>query len=304
VDDVASRAAALAADRVPFVRATVVRAQHPTSAHAGDAALVLPDGRIEGFVGGECAEGSVRAHGLRVLAEGAPLLLRILPGAESESREEGAVTVANPCHSGGALEIFLEPQSPPPRVVVVGDTPIARALRALGGSLGFDVAVTADGGISAPRQDDAALVVASHGRGEVPALEAALHAGVPYVALVASHRRGPAVLAALDVPDHLRSRVVTPAGLDIGARTAPEVALSILAQLIATRATPRPEPAHAPDQEPAPPAPSAVAVDPVCGMTVAAVPASLHVEHEGRTVYFCGGHCRDAFVAEPGRYAR
>ena len=178
---------ALARARVPFVQATVVRVQRPTSAHAGDTAVVRADGVISGFVGGTCAEASVREYGLRVLSAGRPLLLRIVPGEHvSGGDEEGAVTVANPCLSGGSVEIFLEPKVPAPRVLVVGETPIAAALVELGGPLGFAVERT-PGEAAAPRPDDAALVVASHGRGEEPALEAALRLGVPYVGL---SRRG------------------------------------------------------------------------------------------------------------------
>lgn len=277
----AARAAELAADRTAFVQATVVRAQHPTSAHAGDGALVLPDGSIEGFVGGTCAESSVRVHALAVLETREPLLLRILPGEPSTRIEQGAVTVSNPCLSGGALEIFLEPRTPPPRVVVVGDSPIAQALAALGEPLGLAVTLT-PAMTDPPRPDDAALVVASHGRGEEAALEAALRAGVPYVGLVASRARGAAVLAALDVPEALRDRVHTPAGLAIGARTGPEIALSILAEIVAQRAAPS-----------APVAEVATAVDPICGMTVAVTADALQVDG----VYFCGEGCRAAHAA-------
>src|ERR671928_1285015 len=162
---VTETAAELARGRVPFVQATVVRAQRPASAHAGDTALVRADGAIDGFVGGSCAEASVREYGLKVLAAGQPLLLRIVPEAGAAVAEEGAVTVANPCLSGGSVEIFLEPRVPAPRVLVVGQTPIAAALAELGGPLGFAVE-RASGEDAAPRPDDAALVVASHGRGE------------------------------------------------------------------------------------------------------------------------------------------
>jgi xanthine dehydrogenase accessory factor len=277
--------------RVPYVRATVVRAQHPTSSHAGDTALLRADGSIEGFVGGSCAESSVREYGLRALHAGEPLLLRIVPGHAPAGAEPGAVTVANPCLSGGSMEIFLEPRLPAPRVVVVGDTPIAHALVALGGPLGFDVSLA--GGD--PRQDDAALVVASHGRGEEPALTAALRAGVPYVGLVASRLRGAAVLASLDVPDELRARVHSPAGLDLGGGTAAEIALSILAELVAERRA-------AVRAAAAPPAP-ATAADPVCGMTVAAVLTSVHLQTDAGVRYFCCAGCRDSYAADPARYA-
>jgi xanthine dehydrogenase accessory factor len=232
-----------------------------------------------------------------VLGAGEPLLLRIVPDAAGAwPDEEGAVTVANPCLSGGSVEIFLEPRVPAPRILVVGDTPIGAALAELAGPLGFAVE-RASGESAAPRPDDAALVVASHGRGEEPALVAALRLGVPYVGLIASRKRGTAVLASLDLSDELTARVHSPAGLDIGARTAGEIALSVLAELVATRraAAPMARPAAAPEP--------AIAVDPVCGMSVAMVPSSLSAEVDGTTVWFCGGGCRTAYLADPARYA-
>lgn len=292
----------LASRREPFVHATVVRAQRPTSAHAGDTALVLPSGEIQGFVGGNCVESSVREYSLLVLASEEPLLLRVVPGEPSRSAEEGAVEVSNPCLSGGAIEIFLQPRIPAPRVLVVGTTPVAQALETLGAGVGLAVELT-DGESALPRADDAALIVASHGKAEEVALEAALHAGVPYVALVASETRGAAVLESLDADPGQRSRVFTPAGLQLGARTPGEIALSILAQLVQERAKSR----HgaAPAAATAQPADvPAAAVDPVCGMTVAAVDSSLHLEHNGVTVYFCSPGCRAAFRKDPERYAR
>jgi xanthine dehydrogenase accessory factor len=235
----ADRARALAAERLAFVTATVVRARTPSSARPGDVALVLADGTIEGFVGGVCAESSVRLHALRALESGEPLLLRLLPdaeagGADADAAVDGAVTEHNPCLSGGALEIFLDPCLPPPRVVVVGDAPVAVALRELAGHVGLEPVAPRDG-VVAVGAEDLALVVASHGRDEEPALAAALLEGVPYVGLVASPRRGAAVRAALDVPDALRSRLRTPAGLDIHARTPAEIALSILAEIVQER---------------------------------------------------------------------
>jgi xanthine dehydrogenase accessory factor len=291
---VTDTAAELTRTREAFVQATVVRAQKPTSAHAGDTALVRADGRIDGFVGGTCAEASVREYGLMTLATNQPLLLRIVAGELAGQAEEGAVTVANPCLSGGSMEIFLEPRVPAPRMLVVGDSPIAKALAQLGGPLGYAVELVA-GEDAAPRADDAALVVASHGRGEEPALTAALRLGVPYVGLIASRTRGASVLAVLDVTDDQRSRVHSPAGLDIGGRTAAEIALSVLAEIVAERrARERTAPAPAPVN----------AVDPVCGMTVAAVDSTPHVELEGTTTWFCCEGCRITFLADPARYPR
>lgn len=275
------RAEELEAARTPFVTAIVVRAQRPSSVAAGDRGIVLADGTIEGFVGGACAETSVRLHALRVLETGEPLVLRIVPGDSEGSAEEGAVTVQNPCLSGGALEIFLEPRLASPRLGVVGETPIAAALVALAERLGYEVGVEQS-------DDDVAVVVASHGRDEEEALERALLAGVPYVGLVASRRRGAAVLSELGargrVPEEDVARVRTPAGLDIGARTAEEIALSILAEIVSVRRAPSVVPA--------------TAVDPVCGMEVSAAEPSPSSVRDGHAVWFCGEGCKRAFEAD------
>jgi xanthine dehydrogenase accessory factor len=296
------RAGELRSGRTPFVLATVVRAERPTSAKPGDSALVLPDGTVEGFVGGACAESTVRAQGLRLLATGESTLLRISPVAAETgvaTGGEGVVTVANPCLSGGTLDIFLEANLPPLLVHVHGAAPVARALVDTGRVLGYDVRPVAAG--EPLPADLTAVVLASHGRDEEPALTAAVRAGVPYVGLVASRRRGAAVLAGLDLDAEQLARVHTPAGLDIGARTPAEVALSVYAEIVMLR----PRRAAAP----APPAPGAArpavaeALDPVCGMAVAVTTATPASSHGGRPVYFCGPGCQHAFADDPARYA-
>lgn len=296
-DAVAERAAALRAQRVPFVHARVVLAERPTSAKPGAEAVVFADGTIEGFVGGTCAESTVRAQSLALLDSGEPLLLRICP--EPEAPQPGRLTVHNPCLSGGTLEIFLQPVIPAPLLVVVGETPIAAALAELAATLGYHVERRDPGdGADVVPEDAAAVVVASHGRDEEPVLTAALRAGTPYVGLVASHKRGDAVLLSLDIDAADRTRVHTPAGLDIGARTPEEVALSILAEVVSERRRPSGRPITL-DLEPAGPA---TAIDLVCGMSVAMADSSLHLDHEGTRYWFCGSGCLRAFAADPASY--
>lgn len=292
--DLSGRAGALRTTRAPFVHARVVFAERPTSAKPGDEAIVRADGALEGFVGGECAEATVRQHALEALAAGEARLLRITPAPEAD--QPGKVVAHNPCLSGGSLEVFLEPWVPPPLVQVAGEAPTALALCRLAEALGY----TARGWGGGLEPDAAAVVVASHGKDEEGPLLAALEAGVPYVGLVASRRRGAAVVAALPVDEASRARVRTPAGLDIKAATAEEVALSILAEIVAGRPR-RARPGH--------PLVAALctAVDPVCGMSVAASEASLRVPHPdpsegGRLVYFCSAGCQRAFLADPRAY--
>ena len=306
------RMADLAADRIAFVRATVVRARRPTSARPGDRALVLEDGRIEGFVGGVCAEATVRLHALRALGTGEPLLLRISPDtppdpdeAQAEP-EDGALDVGNPCLSGGELEIFLEPRRPSPLVFVLGETPIGRALVGLGAVLDYDIrALSATGFTPEALAGAAAVVVASHGRDEETVLAHAVRGEVPYVALVSSPRRGRAVVAGLDLTAQQRERIRTPAGLWIGARTPGEVALSILAEFIAQLrgVSVKSDGGSMTEHESAAPARPTTAVDPVCGMTIAVVADAPYSDVGGQRRWFCREGCREAFEAEPERYA-
>lgn len=289
--DLSHRHGELRAARVPFVHARVVLAERPTSARPGDEAIILADGTLEGFVGGTCAESTVRDVSMALLRSGETLVLRIAPVPEAD--QPGKRVVHNPCLSGGTLEVFLEPALPAPMVVVVGRAPIANALLAIGAAAGY--AMVAYSG--AVPDDAVALVIASHGRDEEKALLAGLETDVPYIGLVASAKRGRGVLDGAGLTGEERARVRTPAGLNLGARTAEEVALSILAEIVSIRP-------HRP--LPGPPAgvarPPARSTDPVCGMTVLPDEDQLQLDHRGRTVWFCGRGCFEAFAADPAAY--
>mgnify|MGYP001089110338 CR=1 FL=1 len=312
---ISERVTELTGARTPFVHATVVRAQPPTSVRAGDGAIVLPDGTMEGFVGGQCTQSSVRTAALAALADGAATLLRVLPDGTAEfPATPGAQVVVNPCLSGGAVEIFLQPVLPAPVVAVTGSTPIAEALRATVAFLGYAALpepdtrpVGSSPGWDALSVDElagcAAVVLASHGPGEPETLRAALDAGVGYIALVASRRRGTGVLDELGVSDAERSRVHTPAGLWIGARTAPEIALSIMAEVVAAIRGAAPEGTSPQAVAPSVGLPAAAltpvqAVDPVCGMSVTVMPDTPHLHLNGEDFYFCRPGCRDAYAAQ------
>lgn len=291
----AARVGELVAQRRRFVRATVVRAQCPTSARPGDAAIVLPDGAIEGFVGGQCAEESVRATALDTLDSGESVLLRILPSDGASFPESpGAVTVVNPCLSGGAIEVFLEPKLPAAKLVIVGATPIAEALMTLGTHLGF-ATESVDGPSGGSIDDATAVLVASHGRAEEEAIRAALDAGVGFIGLVASVVRGRAVIESLELTDAERQAVHSPVGVEIGARTAEEIALSILAAVVrAVRVDALRAPASDDSTRPE------TAIDPVCGMTVTIVDDTPHLRHDGADYWFCNPGCRTRHAEELG----
>ena len=226
-----------------------------------------PTGTIEGFVGGQCAESSVAAAALGGRSTtGEAILLRILPeGEEGFPESPGAVTVVNPCLSGGALEMFLEPRLPAPLARGGGHDPHRRR--------GDDARRTTrvrDRIVPAghpPPEASTAVIVSSHGRDEASTIRAALDAGVGFVGLVASRRRGASVIEEMALSADERARVHTPVGVAIGARTAEEIALSIMAAVVRAirRGGPRPAPGRTP------PATFEV-VDPVCGMPVVVGP--------------------------------
>jgi xanthine dehydrogenase accessory factor len=166
----------------------------------------------------------------------------------------------------------------------------------VGEALGYDVQAVA----GAPPPGVGAVLVAAHGRGdEDRVLADAVRAGVSYVGLIASPKRGAAVVASLDLDEDQKRSIHTPAGLDIGARSPAEIAVSVYAQIIAERVQPRPRTAAA-DQVADDAAPTAI--DPVCGMTVVVSATALHAEVDGVGHYFCGAGCRRAFLADPSAY--
>ena len=275
---------------VPFVQATVVRAQEPSSARPGDRAIILADGSIEGFVGGHCAAGSVRTAALDALGSGESMLLRVLPDSDDVFPESpGASIVVNPCLSGGALEIYLEPLLPAPLLHLVGTSPVADAVADVARLLGFVV----DRGEALARPATA-VVVSTHGGDEVGEIRAALAGGAGFVGVVCSRTRGEALLADLHLAPEEAERVHVHVGLDIGARTAPEVGLSIVGAIVRSIrvdglvAAPQVQVAPSPAQ----------AVDPVCGMTVTVGPDTVHAVVDGVDHWFCMTGCRDRFVAD------
>jgi xanthine dehydrogenase accessory factor len=286
--DVLIEAGRLAAAGEPFALATVVDVVRPASTRRGDRALVRADGSVAGWIGGACSEPAVIREALRAIADGEPRLVRIgPPGRAEEGASEDTVVVASACASEGVVEVLVEPQLPQPLLAVLGDGPAAGALVRLAEGVGWRVARELARGADA-------VVVATMGRGDEDALAEALASGVGYVGLVASARRAGAVLAelrerGLDEEDLARLR--SPAGLDLGPCTQEEIAVAVLAELVAWR--------HRRER----PAPPAEATDPVCGMAVAVEPGGLAAEHEGTTYYFCGPRCQSRFASDPQRYA-
>lgn len=292
-----ARAEQLRSDRRPFVFATVVRAERPTSAKPGDCALIHPDGTIEGFVGGSCAESSLRIQSLKALDLNQPTLLLITPESPGVTQDSGfgVITVENKCLSGGTIELFLEPSIPDPLVFVYGHAPIAEALLDLGQNLKFDVR-PADLNSNFPT-DLFAVILATHGSDEVEVIKLALDHGIEYIGLIASRKRGEAVLDLIGIGSEELERIHTPAGLDIGAREPEEVAVSIFAEMISVRRSKSAVP-EMPFITPS----GVSAVDLVCKMEVAQVDSSIHLEYKGNIYWFCGSGCLEAFKFDPDRY--
>jgi xanthine dehydrogenase accessory factor len=311
----------LAADLVrrgrPFVLATVVWRRGPTSGRQGSKAVILPDGTVRGWLAGACAEPTVIAEARAAMADGNPRLLFLGPADELDGvLRSGVMTVPLACESEGALEVYLDPNLPPPHVVVIGRSPTADTIAALAHALEWRATIVDDEG-SADHPDGipvieeldlgglgvdgaTAVVVATQGHYDEQALEVALGTGAGYVGLIASRKRADAVrdyLRDRGVPESSLARVRAPAGLDLGEVEPGEIGVAVLAELVALKAAgelgPSVTPAPAFDE----------ARDPVCGMVVDVARVRLRSEHAGRTYFFCSAGCRRKFDADPVKYA-
>ena len=331
--DLFEQIAALRRDGQSFALATVVGRRAPVSAHLGDRAIVFADGRMEGFVGGACSREIIRQQALDALATRCSRLVSIRPDASESGTSTGEhVFVPMTCVSEGAIDVYVEPFVQARRLVVVGATPVAEWVARLARSMNYAVVRVVDDreqrdvaqdtaalGVTVvtldalegmlqeagPAVSELAAVVASQGHYDEETLESILRCGLPYVGLVASRTRGAAVSAILEergVPGVATIR--SPAGLDLGARTPHEVALSILAEIIQARpsgtrvvaSTPAAaSPVAGPDT-------SAAAADPVCGMSVTIASARQKAEVDGVIYYFCCANCRTKFLNDPHAY--
>ena len=313
--DILELGAALARRGEPFVLATVVWSRAPSSGKAGSTALISQDGKINGWLGGACAEPTVIREGLKAIEEGTPRVL-FLGTAEELEREgrAGVVRVPIACQSEGALEVYVEPVLPTPHLVVIGRSPAVDALARMADALGWRTAVVDDGGDAGDHDAptvvtsldlDAAgvgagsfVLVATQGHYDEDALARALETPAAYVGLVASSRRAGSVLGYLrdrGVSDEALARVHAPAGLDLGHIPNQEIAVAILAELVQLRAAGTLEP---------PPATEArhEELDVVCGMTVDVATARYRTTYEGRTYYFCSAGCLERFSADPASF--
>lgn len=309
-------AAELSRRHQPFLVATVVWARGPSSGKKGSTAIIEASGKVTGWIGGACAEPVVSREAREALADGNPRLLFL--GTPEDIRDvdrPDVISVPISCTSEGALEVFLEPMLPQPYIVAVGRSPAVKTLATLGAALGWRVTVVDDGGgkdehpgadqvltrlVMPPDIDPGtAVVVATQGSYDEPALEAALASPAGYIGLVASAKRADTVIGYLrdrgTAPEQL-SRIIAPAGVDLGHIQHREIAIAILAELVSIRARGGLRAVIAP----APPAHTAV--DPVCQMEVDVATARWIADHDGETYYFCAPGCKTAFESDPESY--
>jgi len=317
-DQFLSKADELVANGQSFAIAVVVRYEAPISGKPGNKAIIFSDGKIWGWIGGGCAQPVVVKEALKALADGQPRLIRISP---SSSPEEGIVDYTMTCHSGGTLDIFIEPVLPKPHILILGRSPVAKTLARLGKAIGYAVSVYApeadresfpDSDLVQPDLDLSQLkisprtfvVVSTQGEGDEVALERAVLTNAPYVAFVASKAKASKILDFLKergiAIDRL-SQVRAPAGLDIRAASPEEIAVSILAEIIEVngkRATTRKDQAQLPS-----PVQNQEAKDPICGMMVNVSTAKHKSEFRGNSFYFCCAGCKQKFDNQPDKYA-
>ena len=327
--DLLDLAGRMAAERRPYALATVVRSERPTSGKPGNMALVSADGVMHGWIGGSCTRSEVIRHALETLDQGEP---RLLAFGSGPGRPDDLVPVPMSCSSGGKVEVHVNPVLPAPVLIVAGSSPVALALVRLGGAGGYaagaggagdealaeaadevvdDLAETAARYAERPRGWKLYGVVATMGRRDERSLAELATAAPNYLGVIASPTRMEEVrrvLAGHGVDAGEISRVRGPAGLDIGAESPEEIAVSILAEIVQLEAQPRESEAvergnasgnTSRDAE----ATEAEAIDPVCGMTVP-VAGSPSSAFEGQSVYFCCEGCRTRFNATPQTFAQ
>jgi xanthine dehydrogenase accessory factor len=321
------RAAELARRGESFVLATVVRREPYSSSQQGDMAIITADGGYHGWLGGNCTRPSVQREAAAALLDGKPRLISLSPEPDAQVRA-GVTPLAMTCHSGGTVDIFIEPVLAAPRLVVFGVSPVARAVAQLGKAMGYLVDIVdpeahpaelpnADRVFTDPGAPElrtgapvAFSVVASMGEHDEDAVTAALAMRPAYLGVVASRKRFAILRETLlerGISAHALDAIRSPAGLDLGGRQPEEVALSILAEIVqlkhAARAPARPDAVASAVAAPEPaPVRPLTATDPVCHMTVTVATARHVGTWDGRTWYFCNPRCKDKFLADPKRY--
>jgi len=337
-DAVLEKANGLKRQGISFALATVVRCESPTSAKPGAKAIIDSEGEIDGWIGGGCAQPAVIATAKKALKDGQPRLIRVSPTKDAVV-EEGIIDFGMTCHSGGTLDIFIEPVMARPALLIIGGAPSAQVLSVLANRIGFAVTAACPGGDAemfpeATHRIDGFdltgvatppfVVVATQGKRDEEGLEAALASGAPYIAFIASERKAEKLRTYLKERGHDAARVdaiISPAGIEIGAVTPEEIALSVLAAVVKVRReadvdtavtsatseqrqksgsccssqASQPQPASGTEAQTS-------AIDPICGMSVDIETAVYKSDYQGQTYYFCCAGCQHTFEKTPEQY--
>ena len=266
----------------PFVLATVVAYKSPQSAKPGSRAIIKSDGSISGWVGGGCVQPIVLREAQQAFQSGQPKLISISPDEAHTGDWKGVESYRMTCEGGGSLEIYLEPVLPKPELLIVGDSPVAQTVAQLGELLDFKV-ITDPSRIN----EKTYVVVATMGNGDEEGLLAVLGSKPKYLGLVASEKKSKALFEYArehGYTDEQIGVIKCPAGLSLGAETMPEIALSVIAEIMQLRRTQVGE-VQGPSE----------AIDPICGMKVDPATAKYTSEFDGRTIYFCCLRCKETF---------
>ncbi len=272
----------LRAREEPFVLATVVAYKSPQSAKPGSKAIIKRDGSMLGWIGGGCVQPIVLREAKLALQTGSPKLLTISPD-EPRDDWKGVQSFRMTCEGGGSLEIYLEPFLPKPQLVVVGSSPVAEIVAQLGTLLDFKVVTDTD-----QINESSYVVVATMGNRDEEGLLAVIGTRPKYLGLVASKKKSEALfeyVRTTGASDEDIAVIACPAGIEIGSETLPEIALSVMAEIVRVRRASG-EPQLAVEN---------VATDPICGMTVDIETAKYSSVVDGKTFYFCCLRCKETF---------
>ena len=320
-DEYFSKANELTQQGIPFATATVTRAEAPTSGKPGDRAIVTVDGVMHGWIGGSCAQPTVVKEALNALRADESRLIRLSTDPERQTPRDGLLDLPMTCFSGGTLEIFIEAHHPRPRLLIVGELPVAQALAHLGKAMNYHVVAVDPDGSGAMTHADEVLtsldglegeirpntypIIATHGNYDELALTQILSANPSYVGLVASRRRAEQVYDYLRLSgfsDEDMLPLKAPAGLDIQARRGDEIALSIMAEIVQKRRNAELLDLALFSDASAETQPSEIAIDPICHMEVDVATAKFKHEHAGELYYFCCAGCQARFAAAPEQF--
>lgn len=299
------KASELASQGVQFALATVVWRQAPSSGHQGARAIITAAGDIHGWIGGACAEPVVIREGQRVIAEGRPQSILLGEPEDFGHIPEGMISVPMACQSEGALQLYIEPVLSTPRLLVVGRSPMATTLVELATVLGWRAELIDSSEFTTDQVGaESIVIVATQGHDDEDTLEAAVAAGPAFIGLVASEKRGESVLGYLADRGVTRERlekVRVPVGIDLGHTSHTEIAVAVLAELVALKSKGEFSSSRSEDTTTDMPE---TAIDLVCGMAVNADESSRPYTYEGTTYYFCAPGCRTAFEKDPEKYIK